>query len=61
MVPEGEKDWGGPVVIGGDNLPSLVELGLTELPNMGGGPWFPGPPCSGTTEGYGYLFFHDDI
>ena len=37
MVPEGEKDGGGAVVIGGDNLPSPVELGLTELPNIGSG------------------------
>ena len=34
----GEKLWGGrPVVIGGDNLPSPVEKGLNDLPNMGGG------------------------
>ena len=26
---------GGPVVIGGDNLPSPVVLGLTDLPNIG--------------------------
>ena len=26
-----------PVVIGGDNLPSLVGIGLTDLPNIGGG------------------------
>ena len=31
-MPEGEKHWGwGPVVIGGDNLPSLVWIGLTDL------------------------------
>ena len=27
---------GGPVVIGGDNLPSPVGIGLTDLPNIGG-------------------------
>ena len=32
-----KKIGGGPVVIGGDNLPSPVELGLTELPNIGSG------------------------
>ena len=26
-----------PVVIGGDNLPSPVGIGLTDLPNIGGG------------------------
>ena len=25
-----------PVAIGGDNLPSPVEIGLTDLPNIGG-------------------------
>jgi len=25
----------GPVVIGGDNLPSPVQIGLTDLPNIG--------------------------
>ena len=27
---------GGAVPIGGDNLPSLVEIGLPDLPNIGG-------------------------
>ena len=50
MLPEGEKHWGGPVVIGGDNLPSLVRIGLTDLSNIGGGASGPpGPPGSGTT------------
>ena len=38
---------GGPVVIGGDNLPSLVRIGLTDLKNIGvvsGPPGPPGPP-----------------
>ena len=38
----------GPVVIGGDNLPSPVGIGLTDLPNIGAGPPGP-PPGSGTT------------
>ena len=29
---------GGPVVIGGDNLPSKVRIGLTDLQNIGEGP-----------------------
>ena len=48
MIPEGEKHWAGvPVVIGGDNLPSPVGIGLADLPNIGVGP--PGPPGSGIT------------
>ena len=34
---------GVPVAIGGDNLPSPVEIGLTDLPNIGG--------ASGITRG----------
>ena len=30
-----------PVVIGGDNLPSPVGIGLTDRPNIGGGPVAP--------------------
>jgi hypothetical protein len=48
-MPEGEKHWGGPVVIGGDNLPSPVQIGLTDLQNIGGASGHPGPPGSGTT------------
>ena len=33
------KNLGRPVVIGGDNLP--VGIGLTDLPNNGGGPVAP--------------------
>ena len=29
------KNLGVPVVIGGDNLPSTVETGLSEMPNIG--------------------------
>ena len=39
------KNIGGPVAIGGDNLPSPVRIGLTNLQNIG-----PGPPGSGTTD-----------
>ena len=41
---------GGPVVIGGDNLPSPVGIGLTDPPNIGGASGPPGPPGSGTTD-----------
>ena len=41
------KSNGGQVVIGGDNLPSLVRIGLTDLQNIGGAS---GPPGSGITE-----------
>ena len=43
------KTLGGPVVIGGDNLPSLVQIGLTDLQNIGGASGPPGHPGSGTT------------
>ena len=33
-----------PVVIGGDNLPSPVRIGLTDLQNIGGTSGPPGPP-----------------
>ena len=37
-MPEGEKLWGGGqyYVIGGDNLPSPVGIGLTDPANIGG-------------------------
>ena len=48
------KILGVPVVIGGDNLPSPVGIGLTDLPNIGGGhfggasgPLAPHPPVYG--------------
>ena len=34
-MPEGEKLWGVPVVIGGDDLPFPFGLGLTDLTNIG--------------------------
>ena len=48
-----------PVVIGGDNLPSPVGIGLTDLPNIGGASGPPGPPGSGTTEIDCYLISVD--
>ena len=38
--------------IGGDNLPSPVEIGLTDLPNIGGasGPPVPAPLDQGLLE-----------
>ena len=51
-MPEGEKHWGLPVVIGGDNLPSLVEIGLTDLSNIGGASAPPPLSGSGITEMY---------
>ena len=42
------KTLGVPVVIGGDNLPSPVQIGLTDLPNIGGASGPPGPPGSGS-------------
>ena len=46
-MPEGEKHWGVPVVIGWKNLPSPVGIQLADLPNIGGPP---GPPGSGITD-----------
>ena len=37
-------------MIGGDDLPSQVRIGLTDLPNIGGASGPPGPPGSGITE-----------
>ena len=42
------KNLGGQVVLGGDNVSPLVEIGLTDLPKSGG-EWaaapLPPPPC----------------
>ena len=32
---QGLKIWGGHIVLGGDNMPSLVEIGLTDLQKSG--------------------------
>ena len=45
------KNLGVPVVLGGDNLPSPVGIGLTDLPNIGGrGQLPPYPHGSGIPE-----------
>ena len=51
-MPQGEKYWEGAVLIGGDDLPSPVQIGLTDLQNIGGasGPPGPRPPGSGITD-----------
>ena len=48
MMLEGKKKIGVPVVIGGDNLPFPVGIGLTDLPNIGGAraPLVPPVPAS---------------
>ena len=42
-MPEGEN------IGGGDNQPSPVGIGLTDLPNIEGASGPPGPPGSGIT------------
>ena len=44
------KNFGVPVVISGDNLPSPVQIGLSDLTNIGGASGPPGPPGSGITD-----------
>ena len=51
-MPEGEKHWWVPLVKGGQNLPPMVRIGLTDLPNIGGASGPPGPPGSGITAGW---------
>ena len=48
---------GEPVAIGGDNLPFPVQIGLTDLPNIGGASGPPGPPGSGITLSETTSFF----
>ena len=44
-MPEGEKHLGASSnEIDRDNLPSQVQIGLTDLPNIGGASGPPGPP-----------------
>ena len=38
------ENLGGRAVLGGDNVPPLVEIGLTDLPKTGGGVRPPCPP-----------------
>ena len=42
-VARSENPWGH-VVLGGDNVPPLVEIGLTDLPKSGGGARAPPAP-----------------
>ena len=41
---------GVPIVIGGDNLPSPVGIGLTDLPNIGKASGPPGPPVPASLQ-----------
>ena len=38
------ENLGGRAVLGGDNVPPLVEIGLTDLPKTGGAYAPPAPP-----------------
>ena len=38
------ENLGGHIVLGGDNVPPLVEIGLTDLPKSGGARAPPRPP-----------------
>ena len=40
------KNPGGLVVLGGDNVPPLVEIGLTDLTKTGGAKAPKAPPCT---------------
>ena len=40
------KNPGGHIVLGGDNVPPLVEIGLTDLPKSGGARAPPAPPLA---------------
>ena len=44
------ENLGGHIVLGGDNVPPLVEIGLTDLPKSGGGPG-PPPPAPSACDG----------
>ena len=44
-VPK-SKNLGGQVVMGGDYVPPLVEIGLTDLPKTGGAKAPPAPPLA---------------
>ena len=48
----------GPVVIGGDNVPFPVRIGLTDLPNIERASGPPGPPGSGITERTSHLILN---
>ena len=40
------ENLGGHIVLGGDNVPPLVEIGLTDLPKSGGARAPPAPPLA---------------
>ena len=44
-LSQGLKFWGGLVVMGGDNVSPLVEIGLADLPNIGGAKAPQPPSC----------------
>ena len=48
-VARSENLGGGHILLGGDNVPPLVEIGLTDLPKSGGGGTCPPDPhaCDG--------------
>ena len=49
-VAKSENLGGGHVILGGDNVPPLVKIGLTDLPKSGGH-MPPGPPaCDGPAQ-----------
>ena len=51
-VARSENPWG-LVVLGGENVPPLVEIGLTDLPKtVGGEPEPPSPPACDSPGSY---------
>ena len=52
---EGLKIRGGPVVLGGDNVAPLVEIGLTDLPKTGGAK---APPASSLRQAWDIFYLH---
>ena len=40
------ENLGGHVILGGENVPPLVEIGLTDLPKSGGARAPPAPPLA---------------
>ena len=44
VMPEGEKVWGAGSKGWADRSALMVGIGLTDLPNIGGGAVAPGPP-----------------
>ena len=53
---------GVPVVIGGDNLPSPVGIGLTDLPNIGEGAVAPpGPPVPASLRYLQAVLFKENL